>query len=348
MRTNLRAIAKEAGVGVATASRAMRGLANVSPAARRRVEEAARKLGYVRDPQLSSALAFARRPEKPVYRETFAFLGALPESEHAKIPWLRGIHAGFCERAANLGYTVRYITTPRQTRAQRVLSRELHSQGIRGLAVSSRPEWSPFSMELTWEHFAAVELGRALWSPSLPRVDREITDDFFGMFAEIRQRGYQRIGLAMSHTDEVRRRWSVLATYLLFQHQNRDLPALRPLEEEDGRDYSAKALERWIEREKPDVIVVNGSEPLDWLREAGWRVPEDVALCRIDCLPDRPETGLAGNYEQMGASAVDLLSSALERGELGLLTYPGVHSTPNRWHEGETLPALKGQERGVS
>lgn len=193
-------------------------------------------------------------------------------------------------------------------------------------------------MEMGWQNFAAIVIGRALWKPNLPRVDREIVDDFSDMLDEVRKRGYQRIGLAMNLTDEIRRRWNMLAMYLLFQHRNPDLPVLTPLEEQAGGEYSQRSMMRWLKKEKPDVIIVNGPEPYDWLSKAGWRVPDDIAIGRIDCIAGRPETGLAADYEQMGCSVVNLLSSALERGELGLPTRPSVLNIANIWHEGATLP----------
>jgi LacI family transcriptional regulator len=49
-RTTLASVAAEAGVSIATASRALTGRGDLSPATRRRVLTAARRLGYVRDP----------------------------------------------------------------------------------------------------------------------------------------------------------------------------------------------------------------------------------------------------------------------------------------------------------
>lgn len=340
MRANLRLIAREAGVGLGTASRALRGLAGVDPQTQARVRAVADRLGYVRDPQLASAFSFARRTEKPVYRETLAFLAAEDPPNYSRLSWLDSIHSGFATRAAELGYAVRCFVTPRQTKAQRTLSRELHAQGIRGLGICPVINWAPFELDLQWEHFASVELGHSLWSPAqaLTRVERDLADDFARMFAEIKRRGYQRIGLAMNRDDELRRRWGVLSSYLLFQYQNPDLPKLRPMEA--GHIYSANGLRDWIKKEKPDVIVVNGPEPLCWLEEAGWRSPKDFALCRIDSILGCAETGLAADYEQMGRAVVNLLSGSLERGELGLPTSPSVLSIANIWREGTTLPAI--------
>lgn len=337
MRTNLRTIAAAAGVCVATASRALRDLAGVEPETRDRVLAAARELGYVRDPLLASALSFARRPQKPVYRETIGFMAAVPNQGHESSPWLAAIYRGVAERAAGLGYGLEWVVIPRQVAQQRALGRQLHSRGIRGLAITPVVEGTLLRIDLDWSRFSAVEIGHALWSPELPRVERDVAEDYADMFQRLRERGYRRIGLAMNIDDEKRRRWALLAPYLLFQHRNPDLPALRPLEDEGA--YNADNLFRWMKRERPDVLVVNGAEPLSWLRARDIAVPRRIGLCRIDCVDGHPESGLRANYEQMGRAALDLLTSSLERGELGLPALRPLLGIPNTWHEGTTLRA---------
>lgn len=60
-----------------TVSYALRDMAGIPPETRKRVREVAEKLGYVRDPQMSYALTFARRRDKPVYRETIVLLASI-------------------------------------------------------------------------------------------------------------------------------------------------------------------------------------------------------------------------------------------------------------------------------
>ena len=335
MRTSLRTIATAAGVCVATASRALRDLPGVEPETRDRVLAAARRLGYVRDPLLATALAFARRAQKPVYRETIAFMAAVPERERLASPWLAGIHRGVAERAASLGYGLQWVLIPRQPTQQRALGRQLHARGIRGLAITPVVAGTLLKIDLDWSRFSAIEIGHALWAPDLPRVERDLADDYVRMFDRLRDRGYRRIGLAMNIDDEKRRRWALLSPYLLFQHRNPDLPILSPLEDEG--EYNPATLQRWMRRERPDVIVVNGPEPLAWLRAAGKTPPADIGVCRIDCVEGHPESGLRANYEQMGGAAVSLLTSSLERGELGPPALRPVLGIPNTWHEGSTL-----------
>jgi len=341
MRTNLRTIAREAGVHVATASRALRGLGCVNPQTRERVCAVARRLGYVRDPLLASALTFARRREKPVYRETMAFLAALPPSQYASLPWLAQIHAGAAERAAELGYGLECVRAPTQAREQRQLGRRMHSRGIRGCIVcpmSPIAEWESFSLDMDWSQFSGIEIGHALTAPKLPRIARNFADDISVMLEELHLRGYRRIGIAVSRSDEESRRWAMLAACLMFEEITPDV-RMYPLFR-DETDYDVDALERWISRRRPDVLLINGTGVLDWLRERDWEIPRRVGVCRIDCVEGCHETGLRTSYVEMGRTAVNQLASALERGGAHRPEDPSWRSVlgiPSAWHEGRTL-----------
>lgn len=350
MRVSLKTLAAEAGVSVATASRALRDLACVDAATRLRVREVAARLGYVRDPLLASAFTFARRADKPVYRETLAFLAPEPPSENDPRPWMTGIWSGLVRRAGELGYRVESFRLPEPLRAQRHLGRQLQARGVRGAIFGPRALTDAHRLDETWARFSTVEIGHTLDMPSSTRIDRLISDDMECMLAELYRRGYRRIGLAMQQRDEQRRHWAVFAACLLFERRTRmggldgqSAGARMRVASlfEDRGDYSPAGLEAWIRKRQPDVIIANGPEPLDWLQNRGWRIPSDLGLCRIDCVPSRPESGLGIRYETLGIAAVDQLSSTLERGAPPMkdtLRQPGpVLCISSVWHEGSTL-----------
>lgn len=343
MRTSLRTIAREAGVHVATVSRALRGLACVDPATGERVRETARRLGYVRDPLLANALAFARRPEKPIYRETVVFLAAVPFSQYKASPWLDNIHAGAIGRAVELGYGIECQRLPLHAREQRQLGRQLRSRGVRGCVicpVSPITEWESLSLDMDWTHFKGIEIGHALITPMLPRVARNLTDDLASMLGELHARRYRRIGIAVSRSDEASRRWALLAACLLFKEITPGVQIFALFQDEP--DYTANAVSRWLRRRKPDVIIINGPGVMAWLAKEPLAVPGQLGVCRIDCVPDCSESGLRTNYEIMGRTAVNQLVSALEREDpkhTDTAQLRPVLSIPSAWHEGGTLRA---------
>ncbi|WP_043585975.1 LacI family DNA-binding transcriptional regulator [Geminisphaera colitermitum] len=348
MRVSLRTIARETGLNVSTVSRALREFSSVDAETRRVVQAVARRLGYVRDPLLANALTFARRTDKPVYRETMAFLASVAVQDYAQYPWLVEIHAGAARRAAELGYGIERFRIPVAADRQRALGRQLRSRGMRGSVVCPvHPviENSPVSLDMDWAHLTGVEIGHSLQEPTLPRVVRYLADDSAMMLERLHARGYRRIGLAMHRQDEETRRWAVLSACMLFVKFHRDTRFSCLFDAE--ADYSAAAFARWRRKFKPDVLIVNGPGVSEWVTAEGMRVPEDVGICRIDCIAGREESGLRVDYEHIGATAVNQLASILERGESNPMGGGGrtasrpTMSIPSIWHEGRTLRAQR-------
>lgn len=337
MRPSLRTIAHAAGVSVATVSCALRGLAKVRPETRARVLATAEKLGYVRDPQLANALAFARRRHKRVYRESLAFLADAPAKNYPAMTWLARMHAGAAQRAAELGYGLECFRYPAEAKAQRAQSRQLHARGIRGLLLTPGLSRVPFALDMDWARFSSVEIGQTLRPALLPRIVSDYTDDYLAMMTELHLRGYQRIGLAVMEWEEVRRQWSIIAGYHAFHHCNPHLPklAVLPTVSEDSSLPKASFL-KWFKRERPDVIVVNGPEMGAWLQEEGWELPGDIGLCRIDAV-GATDSGLHPDHAGMGRAGVNSLAASMERGEIGPPPSPSLLCIPNAWHEGTTL-----------
>ncbi|MFA6286737.1 MAG: LacI family DNA-binding transcriptional regulator [Opitutaceae bacterium] len=333
MRPSLRTIARAAGVSVSTVSLALRGLAKVDPETKKRIDSEAARIGYVRDPQLSHALSFARKTNKPVYRETLALLVDWPPGRLDEMPWLQELGEGAANRAAELGYAIETVLCRASAREQRAQSRQMSARGIRGLIVTPGILRTPYTLDFAWSQFAAVEIGQTLGPPALLRVFRDSADDYAGMFGELRLRGYRRIGLATTDHEEIRRHWAVLSAYLTFHHRNPGQVSPPALPSGAPKDFH-----RWLSREKPDVIVVNGSHMRDWLRETGWKLPGDIGLCRIDAFSGH-DSGLRPDYAGMGRAAVGALAANLERGEIGPPSAPPTLCIPNAWHEGTTLRA---------
>lgn len=335
MRPSLRAIATAAGVSVSTASIALRDLAKVDEATRARVKETAERLGYVRDPQLAGALAFARRRDKPVYRETLGFLADMPPGAYGRMDWLQELHEGVCDAATAQGYRVECFGYPNTARDQRALGRKMKARGIRGLVITPALQRGLFTLDMDWGPFVPIEIGQTLIEPSLPHIVHDTADDYAAMFEELATRGYRRIGFSITRHDERRRHWAMMSAYLVFQYKNPGLPALKPVES-PFTYWESEQLAAWFAREKPDVIVTNGPRLGKWLAEIGRRVPEDVGLCRIDAMHG-PDSGLRPDYAGMGRMAVESLVPMLERSGASRPMIPSLLCIPNRWFEGKTL-----------
>jgi LacI family transcriptional regulator len=336
MKITLRQLALETGLSVATVSCALRGRIEVAAATRQLVEDAAARLGYVRDPLVAKAMGTIRRGVLGKrYQETLAFVCLQPPN-HASSPyWLHGIYAGVEKRARQLGYGLETVLVEPTSAAQRVASRTLIARGQRGVVIAPLPGWGRAPFVLPWTKLVPVEIGHTLWSPNCDRVERELYEDMSKIFTEAIQRGYGRIGLAVPPEEEEKRRWAVLAHYLVFQQMNPHLPALRPMEL--GWPWTKKGFASWLAAETPDLVVTAHSNAQHWLHELGIAVPDTTGVIRCDCGENTTDTGLLPDYENMGASAVDLVARKLETGDLGLPAHPRSLRLSHRWQEGRTL-----------
>lgn len=338
MRVSLRQIAREAGVSVATASFALRDLAKIKPETRKHVKEVADRLGYVRDPKLSRALSYARHADKPIYRETIALLVDYGASEIANKKWIREIHESILLRAKEAGYGVELVQYPSSSRMQKALFRQLDARGIRGMLLTPRMGVSSFDFGIDIDHFTAVEIGQVMEPSILPRVVRDFPDDYAKLLESLQKRGYSRIGLAITEFEEKRHKWAFLSAYLTYHHIHQDdkrivrLPTL-PI-------YDKENLLKWVKDVKPDAIVANGSLIGVWLKEANYRFPGDMGLCRVDGNMEDTESGLCPDYRNLALNAVNWLITRLEHKKSGCTAdQPPLLCIPSRWNEGQTLKA---------
>ncbi|MBC7369076.1 MAG: hypothetical protein H7343_20080 [Undibacterium sp.] len=99
------------------------------------------------------------------------------------------------------------------------------------------------------------------------------------------------------------------------------------------------AIMRWLQREKPDVLISPGGEQLPaLLKRRGWRVPEDIGLAWLACTrPGHACSGVCQNGELIGATAVDTLINLVERNERGLPAQATTLMVEGLWNEGRTL-----------
>ncbi len=96
--------------------------------------------------------------------------------------------------------------------------------------------------------------------------------------------------------------------------KNPSLPVIPPC---DG-GIGGPALERWLRKHKPDVVV-SYSEVAVELERLGYSIPKDIGFASLD-LKVKEETisGLNENSFYIGQKAVDVLVGLLHRGERGI------------------------------
>ena len=137
-RCNLKDVGHRAGVTAATASLALRGGARIPPVTRRKVQRAAKALGYLPDPVLSALIA--RRDEGRVLR-VYANLAALVDDRWfeagGKPRWMEICLAAMQRACTQLGYHLEVIHIQRDLAPSSHPDRILQARGIRHCWVTS-------------------------------------------------------------------------------------------------------------------------------------------------------------------------------------------------------------------
>lgn len=341
----IRQLAALAGVSPATVSLALQNHPRLSQATRDRVMDLATRHGYRPDPvtaTLMGRLRMARRTREP---ERIGYLTWWEEPEGWRknsndLRWFTGA----CERADALGYQVEHIWAREPGMTARRLSKVLYTRAIRGVIIA------PFlrsrgHVSLDWEHFSSATISTAVTKPDLHRAAHFHFDGVILALRSLRQHGYRRVGMA-NHIGQIERvRYGWLAGYHIHQQglaKDEQVPPL-VLEKWNYREFI-----RWFEKHRPDAVISNNTNPLEYLGKYGLDVPGDVGFATLDTL--EPEEGIAGIDQQhrlIAAAAVDLVTAQLQRHETGLPSCPKIVHLRGLWKEGHTVRRRDAARKGV-
>ncbi|TSJ78564.1 LacI family DNA-binding transcriptional regulator [Rariglobus hedericola] len=332
MGSTIRELATATGLSVATVSMALRGTGRMSAETRARVQAAAKKAGYQPSLLLSKALSMVRQPEgKRHYRETLGFIAEFAVKGGPSFQ--RNIYEGAVERAHKVGFNIEPFVLAEKPAEHRQLGRMLRARGIRGLVIMPRLLHRMPRMFMPWEHFAAVEIGKTIWTPrNLHRVERPLYYELIEAFHVLKRVGYKRIGLAVEPMEDKNRRGVYTAAYLLWQRRIR-----QPLAPFSTEAWTIEKFRVWFEEQRPDVIVVHDTRSIPvWLKTMGVKVPDEVSVFSSN-VGETNISGLRADLPGLGSGAVEMLSLLLDHNELGLSPRPRCWEVEDYWQPGDTL-----------
>ncbi|MET0263066.1 MAG: LacI family DNA-binding transcriptional regulator [Rariglobus sp.] len=333
-------VAKKAGVSRAAASMGLRGSAEISVMTRKRLKEVAEVLGYRPDPMLAALVA--RRG----HRRTPANLAILVDdrwrfsAEGTAGGWLDVCLKGIRGAAERYGYTADELLLEGDLRRWRNPDRVLAARGVRGLLVLPFLDDAVSPPALDWERHAVVTVGNP--ASMGMRWHRAGTDAFAAMDLvcdQLKARGVRRAGLVQCWDIEKRLRFEGLGALSKEWHlPSPELDWVRP--------HLPVSLTRagflgWFKEQRPEVVITQGDDVLDWLRAARVRVPEDVGVVLLnrDFSAHADAAGICKHMDQVGECAVELMHSQILRGEMGAPAVSREMLVRPHWVEGSTLRA---------
>lgn len=329
-RITMRQIAAAAGVSVATVSMALRNSEKITPETRAKVREVAEQLGYRPDP-LIAALSSRRRERNLNNLDVIAYVTAYPTREGWRDNrFAPAAYDGACARAAQRGYRVEHFWLRDEHMTSRRLASILQARGILGVCFAPFPDVVP-QFSFAWDHFCSVAMGYTMLRPGLHRASPH---QFQGMqltLNTLRQRGYKHIGVALGKrvSKIVAKNW--IAAVLLFQYNHgRSAATCLVYEESDRQELAA-----WMKTSKPDALVVSDVYLIEWIKEIGIRIPEDLGVVPLERYPGY--AGLDQKPAMVGAAAIDLVIGMIQRNETGLPADPKVVMVEGAWVEGPSV-----------
>lgn len=330
-----RKIADLAGVSVFSVSCALRNRPGVSAETRERIREIAEKIGYRPNPLVTALMTRHRTQNNR--RQMRAILACLLDRQtrgnRAKISTNRESHAGYLAACDEAGFlTEEFIVEDFKANPRRLFS-ALRARRVPGVIIQAGtlPEWCTQG----WENYALASVGnRQLRLPCHFAGTDHYRNSWLAV-AKLAELGYKRIGFAMSRTDWVTSvDYRALSAYLGWAVQS-GLPML-PAHWTDT--WNRENFLRWADKHRPDALVAAEHEPLNFLKDAGWKIPDDIGFAHLGL--DSSWKDLAGirqNNFQVGEAAAQLVIDQINRNAYGPPDHPRSIQISGDWLDGPSV-----------
>lgn len=333
----LQDIADRAGVSKATVSLALRNHASIPERTRARIHALAAELRYQPNPLVSALMTHRRatQPSQPTHL-TLAMVINFSRDDLWRNYLSEDLLTAAAARAEQLGYKMEEFWLGDSKLTAQRLSAILFRRNVPGVIVAPLPT-AHGHMNLEWEHFSGVAIGYSLLRPMVHRVT---TNRFLAMRTAVRQLrrlGYRRLGLAMQENQDARvdHQWGAAFTW----EQEQVAPPDRtvPFVVENSA-WNEREFARWFQENRPDSVLSDDAQVIEWLARLGQRVPDDVGFVHL-WNPDLTGTfaGLYHNPPAIGAAAVDFVVGMIQRNERGLPSIPQTLLMDAVWQPGATV-----------
>lgn len=347
-------IAEKAGAAISTVSLALRNDPRVSLAKRERIQLIAAEMGYKANPLVARLMFELRKSRKQKYVATLAVINAstMPPETYYKISNMAAWHQGLHQRARQLGYILDHfwLHDPeyKPHRVERIL-RAKNIQGVVFHGVMEERDLEP--CKTIASRWPSVVMGVHLKEPPLNFVTNDHYFSAFHACIQLRKLGYRKIGIVLDQwlDDVLEHRY--VAGYFASHPQNEQcLPALylnEPLGSASSKGSAhlrgKNKFANWVEQHRPDACICINSYIVDWIRDLGIGIPNEMGLALLD-LPRELNGIVAGMEPQSiatGMKAIDVLVGQIHRGEEGLPGFQTGTMIESQWMPGPTVRTEK-------
>ncbi len=324
-KVGLRDIAEATGISVNSVSLALRNSPRIAAATRKKVAAAARKLGYQSDPEMSRLMIkLAERRRQRGIKAEVAYLQTSPRKYK--------MHREFIEACRKFlqqeGYELEHYFCGDGDFSLRDFERVTTTRGVTGVIVAPLGR-DIHQIDLNWEHYAGVAIGRGLTQPNLPKVDADHYHAMNLCYEKLREKGYRRIGGIIPCIYDGILGNVMRAAYLCNQSF---LPKKDRVPIFDYntpyRQFNTEECGKWIQRYRLDAVI-GLEENIVALRDAGFDL--GLVCCRLHYYLNRGISGVKPDGEGVGEATAHLLLSALNHHRYGEPRYTHLSLVPGHW-----------------
>ena len=327
-RVTMRALAEMAGVSVQSVSLALRNQPSIGVETRTRIQALARQLGYTPDPQIVKLMHHLRTGHQHKLGASVCFLTTRPPT--ARETFCDLLLAGAIEGARTAGFSHHVIHVEPEKMPRDRLMRMLRARGVEGLLLLPMADLRPLDDLLNWREFSVIS---ATLSVPSPKFDRVVVDHFqnvFGLIERLQEAGYRRPGLVVQREHD--RRCGYHPAAALAWHGV--YGAVEPVLAHRCEQLEPLAFHRWLEAQRPDVLLVSHDEFALELRQLpGFPSQLPVISCSARPVEDGtfPFSGNFDNPQQIGSVAAETLARKIALGIRGLPVNPHTTLIRGTW-----------------
>lgn len=306
-----------------------------------RVKKIAAELDYKPDPALSALAAHRNRLR---VHNNFSIIGLISNWQNPD-DWNnlrsgREVIEGAKSRALELGYTLQPFWSRADGATPKRFSQILKTRGIRGIILAPFEHYDD-ELELDWDEFSVVTIEKPERYPFFHHVLPNQYSDYLLCWEKLRVRGYTRVGLVVRSdlADRWSHQWEAAHQYAQAQMAGKldTIPILNL-----DKTEQTESIRSWLHRYQPQAVISRCDGFFEAAEAEGIKVPEDVGYVSLNVSDDQP--GVSGIYQHrdtMGATAVDLLNSLMQRNQRGPLKVSVGTQVDGSWRKGFSLPPIK-------
>jgi DNA-binding LacI/PurR family transcriptional regulator len=330
-RVTLIDVARKLGVSDSTVSRALHNNPLLPLSTRKRIQKAARDMGYEPDPLLSALAAYRKAVQPTKYRGVLAFLMNRASRERASMatPFFKEAKM----RAAELGYQLEPFWLKEKGMTSERMTQILRARNVSGILIGSEP--IKHSLHLDWKYFSVVSAGPNLEEPRFNTVGHHQYRSMRILVKKIRTMRYRRPGLALPTLRDSMHdnQWSSAFLYEQKSFAPKDrIPRLLTTE------FSERPFRSWFQQHQPDVVITYDFDTVSqWIQKLKKRIPRDVGLAAIAMHTTPFHSGMIVSPSKMGRKAIDFLVGMIHRQERGVPEQPEHYLIEPAWNRGTSL-----------